>query len=240
VNLTAIVPFHLPAFSSRVADNLCRQEVVPDRVLVVGNGEGTAGLGPADQGRIEARGIEVVTVRCPIPHPSHARNRGKKAALELGADWVVTLDSDDHYGPGFLRDIKLSMRRHRVVGKRPHLVVDSRGMFRVCYAPPLAGKSLWLTGAAQAYEAELARLLDYPITSQGEDVMFCMMARRMGWDIHDTGPHDYVYERRGSTHQWQQNVRVYMARFQPVEPVEQPPHWFQATPPGAVTQGDTQ
>jgi glycosyltransferase involved in cell wall biosynthesis len=240
VSWSVVVPFHLPVFSPRVADNVCRQEVTPDRVIIVGNGGGVAGLDRADQERIEKRGIEVVNVRCPLPHPSHARNRGKKVALELGSDWIAMIDSDDHYGPGFLRDLRLSARRHRLVGKRPHLVIDREGAFRVRYAPPLAGRVPWLTGAAQAYEAELARMLDYPVTSQGEDVMFCIMARRLGWEIHDTGPHDYVYERRGTTHQWQQNVRVYMARFQPVEPVELELPWFTTTPPGAVTQGDTE
>jgi hypothetical protein len=229
------VPFHRPELSGHVVDTILRQEYRPRWLLVVGNGGGADGLTPDDCRRVELGGIELIPVRCPIAHPSHARNQGMLKAVELGADWVCMIDSDDHYGPQFLSELVLASRPLRMVGKRPHYVVDNDGAFLVRHEVP-TGISPWLGGAAQAFEIELAKQLEYPIIAMGEDVLFCLMAHRMGWEIWDTGPHNFVYERRGSGHQWRRNARSYMKRFCPLEPVELNLPWFIYPPPGPLGQ----
>lgn len=215
----AIVPFHRPELSGHVAAYLERQTCRPRWLVVVGNGAGRDGLRADDLARIAVLGIEPVAARCPIAHPAHARNRGLDVALELGAEWIMCVDSDDHYGPGCLASLDAAAGPKRLVGKRPHRVIDDLGAFE-CQHPSPVGRSQWVGGALQAYPAELARKLRYPDIAAGEDVLFCMLAERLGFEVWDTGPADFVYERRGAGHAWQKNARRFMGFFTPIVPID--------------------
>lgn len=226
----AIVPFHRPELSGHVASYLERQTLRPRWLVVVGNGAGRDGLRADDLARIAVLGIEPVAARCPIAHPGHARNRGLDVARELGAEWIMCLDSDDHYGPGCLASLDVMADERRLVGKRPHRVIDDQGLFE-CKHPVPVGPSQWVGGAVQAYPAELATRIRYPDIAAGEDVLFCVMAEKLGWLVWDTGPEDFVYERRGPGHAWQKNARRYMGFFTPLVPLDRADFAWITDPP---------
>lgn len=208
----AIIPFHRPALSGHVVAYLLRQIARPAAVCVVGNGQGIDGLRTEHRTALEAAGIRYIPAKCPIAHPGHARNRGKQVALAAGFDWMICLDSDDHYGPGLLAETELHALPERLTGKRCWRCIDNRGGFMVEY-PNGPGLTDWVGGYCQAYHRDLAKVVTYPDTAEGEDVLFCQLAARIGCEVFDTGPEEFVYERRGEGHAWKKDARSYLGLF---------------------------
>ena len=211
---TVIVPFSRPAQSRHIADTLLAQTVRPARLLVCGNGEGVLGLKLEEGERLAMAGIEVVMLQLPEPNVCRARNSGLDYAAHMGFDWLAFLDDDDHYLPTYLERIGEYAAPNRIVGSRPHTVVDDRGVFRVHYEPD-TGPCEWLSGGTHAFGPDVAKRLRYPIVPFGEDVMFCLLAHQIGIEVYDVGPGEFLYDRRGAPadHAWPRDARKHLGYF---------------------------
>ena len=160
-------------------------------------------------------------LQLPEPNVCKARNAGLDYSLAQGYPWLAMIDDDDHYLAGWLELVDAHAKEGRITGARPHTVVDDQGVFQTHYEPAV-GVVEWVNGGTQAYSADVARRLRYPITPYGEDVMFCLLGRQIGIETYDVGPGEWLYDRRGkaSDHAWPRDARQHLAYFAKVSPLE--------------------
>jgi hypothetical protein len=192
-------------------------------VIFVGNGAGA--LGPSEKAKrvLTSRGIELAEGTLERGQVGAARNAGLEIALMLGAEQIAFFDDDDHYLPGYLKTIEESSKPFRIVGSRPHHVIDDDGTFATTFPDEGAGPVEWLNGGTLSFEAEIAKRLRFPITPFGEDVIFCRLAKELGFEVWDIGPGHFVYERRSQgEHAWKRDARKHLSAFYRVRPAKFP------------------
>ncbi len=127
MNRTFLVcPFHRPVDAENVLANWRRQSSECG-LVVVENGP-ALGTFPRDAGAV---------VLSSEAHQSAAKNRGLEFAAELGAEFWLTLDSDDWYGPDYVRESVDALERAALVGKAAPfwLTRSGREVWRADYPP---------------------------------------------------------------------------------------------------------
>lgn len=216
---TIVVPFGRATQSAHVAWMVLHQSLPPAQVIIAGNGKGIGGLAALDRKLLTDKGIRVDELKIPVSHQSIAKNRGIEHALGTGAEWITIFDDDDHYLSGWLARVDECSAERRIVGARPHHVVDDGGLFRVVY-DPAEGVVDWVNGGTISCSAETASRFSYPVTDHGEDVLYCLLAKTRDVETYDVGPGEFVYDRRGIDHAWVQDARTHYTHFSPVDSLD--------------------
>jgi hypothetical protein len=100
-------------------------------------------------------------------------------------------------------------------------VIDDVGTFRTEF--PESGSVDWLNGGTLSFGADIARALRFPLTPYGEDVIFCQLAKGLGFEVWDIGPGPFVYERRTlGVHAWKRDARKHLETFYHIKPAKFP------------------
>lgn len=176
--------------TENVLANFVRQEHKNKHLLVVENG---AGIGAYDGALMPGD----IAIRSDAKSASGARNAGLDwiRAKHPGA-FVVTMDDDDYYGPGYLSEHVAHASHWNVNGKRWGWVSFDTGVvyFGTGWVPGPA-RGLLLGGTLGFFERPELRF-DESVTC-GEDAVFCKAAAMLGMNTNLLTSGHYCLSREG-------------------------------------------
>lgn len=179
-----IVPFHDPAWLSNVEENLARQTVQTGVVLAV---NGLASSFSSERWQVTQSG------------KSHA------GAVNAGAAWAraqggythaILMDSDDFYGPEYVKQALAALQHADYCGKRSVYTWLGDGLH--LFERP-QGKYM---GGTLAFD--VAKFVDMPVVYQ-DDTEWCLAMEVSGALGVDTGITEYCYVRHGANAHWRAN-----------------------------------
>lgn len=204
--MNVIIPFSRPEWAFRTAENLLRQRLVPDCIVIAMNGP-AYGARPRELAALEPVFLDVETA-----HQSAAKNAALIHIREQGGGWVAVFDCDDYYGPEYLVEADARKRKGWISGKRDHFVYDARGLFRInrdqhekAGFPMIGGSHVFHTADVGEYD-EKGRY--------GEDFRFCVSAlENFSTKLWALSPYHFCYMRdvRGN-HTYPIDYRFHLSR----------------------------
>jgi hypothetical protein len=185
-----VCPFSRPRMARRVWENFARQ-TYECRLVVV---DQTGGTFPRD--------LPNVTVIAHVPTTkariADARNEGLYFVREKDGDYL-TLDDDDFYGPGYVKEWAANRHRAEVVSKFPHFIRKPDG--QIClYCPDKANRLTGDTIHGGAFGVRARDAVDFTENMLSFDREFTMAMYERGAKHYRTGLHNYVYDRFDSDH----------------------------------------
>lgn len=169
-NVVVIVPASRPEMRDNVLGNFARQSYPNKRLVVAENGRAVGAYVASDS---------VSVVQCQ-PGASVARNAALDwANANVPGAFIVTMDDDDYYGPGYIGEHLEHASPYRVTGKKWGWVQFDTGLvyFGNGWSPGPA-RGMLLGGTLGFFERPDLRF-DERIEC-GEDSHFCRLANGLG------------------------------------------------------------
>jgi glycosyltransferase involved in cell wall biosynthesis len=213
MNVNIIIPFSKPAHKATVVNNLMRQTRKADRVVVVENG--------CDVWSNGEYGADVITS---AKHQSKARNAGIDYLLSMGETFAFCWDCDDYYANDYLevavREVLALRDRYGskpiLYGRNLDTVRDTQGIFTIS---PIAEHCEvdWVYGGTHSFD--LSPTLKYPILDEGEDNVFCTIARKRGYVVYAGSKGGTIYDRTGIDHAWRKDARKFFAQTHNIQEI---------------------
>jgi len=194
IHVLVIAPHHRKRDTVNLLENFRRQRYPRKTLLVIENGEllddSVCYPHPGD--------IDIRTVACGHTHQSTARNVGLRVARqEFPGSYVVNMDSDDFYGPGYLDDHVDHARPGIVRAKRFGWVfTDDLGL--VFLRGSQVDSHIESGACGGTIGGFLPDLGEYPIVPASEEYGFLESCRAKGAEVRALSPLHYLYVRSGS------------------------------------------
>lgn len=184
-----VVPFSRAPNQGKVWCNFDRQEHQDKKLVVVKNGSAVDHWYQPDD---FSGGAELILES--EAHQSAARNTALDALREREDDpYVVFMDDDDYYGPGYLSEHVKLAKKGRIVGKYAHWVHFECKCFAL-FRPEMANKNLpWVkAGTIGGFAKEMP---NFPIQSVGEEQAMCEIFRKQGGEVLSSSIYHHLYFR---------------------------------------------
>lgn len=179
--------------------NYLSQEHEDKRLCVIETGSGV--------GEMERVGLHPDLLLRAEGGPGAVRNVALQALRGEAADYVVCMDDDDVYLPGYLSEHSRHAQPGRIVGKLPHWVDFGDGKARLFERENSERRGFWGRGGTLGFH--LSEVGDFPDLSVGEDVEFCRDFLAAGGEIYNSSVAHVIYNRHPNPHAYSVPPRVF-------------------------------
>jgi glycosyltransferase involved in cell wall biosynthesis len=184
---------HDPRWLSNILENYGRQVGSKKGLIIVENG---IGIGTCNRPFLP-KNVIVLVSEC---GPAQPLNVALSWLRENGdpSDWFCKCDSDDYYGPGYLKSIKKASR------------ADYAGRSSL-YIKTMENRLWYIEGKSDVYffhgptiAGRISSALDFPVVRDwGEDADWCMAMKNAGRKAYTLPPEGVCYQRHGNyKHTW--------------------------------------
>ncbi|MNI44700.1 Glycosyl transferase family 2 [compost metagenome] len=121
--------------------------------------------------------------------------------------YIAKFDDDDYYAPDYLKDSLQALRRANadVIGKRAHyMYLRGSGKLILRFAKDEHKAVSRLPGATLFIRRRVLQKVQFPDRNVGEDDLFCIRSKKMGYRVYSAGRYNFVAIRRknSSGHTW--------------------------------------
>ncbi|WP_336782567.1 glycosyltransferase [Paenibacillus illinoisensis] len=120
---------------------------------------------------------------------------------------IAKFDDDDYYAPYYLTESLQTFKRTDadVIGKRAHYLYLRGSRNLLLRFPQDEHRPVTLIpGATLVFKRHVVRHVQFPDRNVGEDDLFCIRSKQMGYKVYSGGRHNFVAIRRknSSDHTW--------------------------------------
>lgn len=170
------------------------------------------------------------------------------AATSLGAclnfavrkakySYIAKFDDDDYYAPDYLKDSLQALRRTKadVIGKRAHYMYLQGSKTLILRFPHDENRSVSkLPGATLFIKRNVLNKVKFPDRNVGEDDLFCIRSKKMGYKVYSAGKYNFVAIRRknSSNHTWIISDKELIAHHKTIPSVKNYKKFIQKKPKG--------
>jgi hypothetical protein len=189
-----VVPFSRPEYLFNVIQNFSQQNFHNKKIIIVENGRAI--------GSCNKFGFIPDFLLSSDPHQAYAKNKALELLKEKKAQYWVTFDDDDWYGPNYLSEIVECSDKAEVVGKSNVFVktLDDKIMLfggheEMCYSNRLVGPTISAWVSDSVFFKNNGRW--------AEDSLFTGEMVNKGARIWNTSKWDFIQQRnKGQNHTW--------------------------------------
>jgi glycosyltransferase involved in cell wall biosynthesis len=189
-----VVPFSRPEYLTNVIKNFTQQKFNNKKLVIVENGKAI--------GSCKRFGFSPDILLSSEAHQSYAKNKALEVLKAMKAEYWVTFDDDDWYGPEYLSEIVEHSDKAEVIGK-PNVFVktvdDSIRLFsgydEMCYSNHLIGPTIsaWVSDS----------VLFKNNGKWSEDTLFVGEMVNKGARVWNTSKWHFLQQRnRNQSHTW--------------------------------------
>lgn len=154
-------------------------------------------------------------------------------------NYIAKFDDDDYYAPYYLTESVQTFQRTNadVIGKRAHYMYLRGSKTLILRFPQDEHRPVTLIpGATLVFKRKVVNKVQFPNRSVGEDDLFCIRSRRMGYNVYSAGKSNFVAIRRknSSNHTWIISDKELISKSQKIPSVTHYKRYVQKKPKGVL------